>query len=46
MTKLEYSRAELRDLLAIGENDFSKHYIGSDDDILDTLGINDILESL
>ncbi len=46
VTKLEYSRAELRDLLAIGENDFSRHYIGSDDDILDTLGINDILESL
>ena len=46
IAKLEYSRAELCDLLAIGEADFSRHYIGSDDDILDTLGINDILKSL
>ena len=37
-----YSRSELCDLLAIGEAEFRRYYIGSDD-ILETLGIDDIL---
>ena len=41
---LEYSCTELCDLLAIGETEFRRHYIGSDD-ILESLGIDDILQS-
>ena len=41
--KMGYSNEELRDLIAIGESDFRKHYIGSDD-ILEKLGIDDILQ--
>ena len=43
LDQLEYSRAELRDLLAIGEADFSKHYLPAGDDILHSLGIDDLL---
>ena len=42
LDELEYSRSELCDLLAIGEAEFKKHYIGSDD-ILESLGIDDII---
>ena len=42
LSELEYSRTELCDFLAIGEAEFRQHYVGSDD-ILDTLGIGDIL---
>ena len=41
--EMGYSKEELRDLIAIGESDFRKHYIGSDD-ILEKLGIDDILQ--
>ena len=44
LNELEYSRNELCDLLAISEAEFRMHYIGSDD-ILETLGINDILQN-
>ena len=44
MDELEYSRSELRELLAIGEAEFKKYYVGSDD-ILETLGIDDILRN-
>ena len=42
MDELEYSRSELCEFIAIGEAEFKKHYIESDD-ILTTLGIDDIL---
>ena len=42
LDEMEYSRIELCELLAIGEAEFKRHYIGSDD-ILETLGIDDIL---
>ncbi len=42
--ELEYSRTELRELLAIGEADFSKYYLADDsDDITRRLGIDDLL---
>ena len=44
LDELEYSRAELCDLLAISESEFRTHYIGSDD-ILETLGIDDIIQN-
>ena len=44
LDELSYSRTELCDLLAIGEAEFKRHYIGSDD-ILETLGIDEILQS-
>ena len=43
LDELAYSRAELCDLLAIGEAEFKRHYISSDD-ILETLGIDDIIQ--
>ena len=44
LDELEYSRTELCDLLSISEAEFRKHYVGSDD-ILDVLGIDDILQN-
>ena len=44
LDELEYNRTELCDLLAIGEAEFGRHYVGSDD-ILETLGIDDILQN-
>ena len=44
LNELAYSRSELREFLALGEVEFKKHYGGSDD-ILDSLGIDDILRS-
>ena len=43
LEELEYSSAELCDLLALREEEFSRHYVGGSDDILKTLGIDDIL---
>ena len=43
MDELEYTHSELRDLLALGEAEFKRHYSGSDD-ILESLGINDIIQ--
>ncbi len=43
LDELEYSRAALCDLLAIGEAEFRRHYVSSDD-ILETLGIDDIIQ--
>ena len=40
---LEYSRSELCDLMCVGVAEFRKHYIKDSDDILETLGIDDIL---
>ena len=45
LDELEYSRSELCDLLTIGEAEFKNHYIGGSDDILETLGIDDILRN-
>ena len=44
LDELEYSRGELCNLLAISENEFRRLYVGSDD-ILETLGIDDILQN-
>ena len=44
LDELEYSSAELCELLAICKTEFRRHYIGSDD-ILETLGIDDILQT-
>ena len=44
LNELDYSRAELCDLLAIGKDEFRRYYVDSDD-ILETLGIDDILQS-
>ena len=44
LDELGYSRAELCNLLALNEAEFRKHYIGPDD-ILETLGIDDILQA-
>lgn len=44
LDELGYSRTELCDLLAIGEAEFRKHYTRSDD-ILETLGIDDIIQN-
>ena len=42
LDELEYGRTELGDLLAIGDEDFRKNYIPSDD-IIGVLGLDDIL---
>lgn len=44
LDELEYSRTELRDLLAMSESELRKHYL-PDGDLLDDLGINRILNS-
>ena len=44
LDELKYSRTELCDLLAISEAEFRAHYIGFDD-ILETLGIDDIIQN-
>ena len=44
LDELEFSRTELCDLLTISEAEFRRHYIDSDD-ILERLGIDDILQS-
>ena len=43
LDELEYSRNELRDLLAMREKDFSQNYLPSED-ILEVLGIDSILD--
>lgn len=42
LTELDYSRSELCDLLRITDADLGRYYVG-DDDILESLGIRDIL---
>ena len=43
LDELKYSRTELCELLAISATEFRRHYVGSDD-ILETLGIDDIIQ--
>ena len=45
LDELEFSRSELCDFLMIGEADLKRYYVSESDDILETLGIDDILRN-
>ncbi len=44
LDELQYARTEICELLAIGEAEFKRHYIGSED-ILEQLGIDEMLQN-